>query len=118
LKKEFNASLKDQRKGEDDNVLPFEQPTLATAPSPPGGDWLRTLPHETRFIARPRNYKGPWLNAYGVAGIIPAAVCLAIFQDGNMTLQWVDSKNFSQQNEFVSILPEMKEAEQPPEEEP
>lgn len=114
----MKEELRDARKGQDDNILPFEQPQLATAPSPPGGDWLRTLAHETRFLAKPRNYKGPWLSAYGIAGILPAAVCLAIFQEGSMTLQWVDSKNFSRDNEFVSILPEMKEAEKPPNEEP
>ena len=114
----MKKELRDFRKGKENNVYSFPEPELATDGAPPGGDWLRTLPHETRFLAKPRNYKGPWLNAYGVAGIIPAAVCLALFQEGSMTLQWVDSKNFSQQNEFVSILPEMKEAEQPPEEEP
>lgn len=114
----MKKELRDARKGEEDNILPFDQPQLATATSPPGGDWLRTLPHESRFLARPRNYKGPWLNAYGIAGILPAAICLGIFNEGSMTLQWVDSKNFSRDNEFVTLLPEMKEAGPPPEEEP
>lgn len=107
----IKKELRDQRKGEDDNVIPFEQPALATAPTPPGEDWLRQLPPEARFVAKPMNYKGPWLHHYGIGCVMPWGILLAYEEEPypGMRWRWVDSKVFSQQNQFVGLIPMMEE---------
>lgn len=108
--------LKEQRKGEDDNVIAFEQPQLATAPKPPGEDWLRTLPMGCRFLCKPKSVGGPTIQWFGVGQIEDKAVLLATdheFNPGHLKFTWVDSAMFSDQNRFVQLLPDMKEAELP-----
>jgi hypothetical protein len=114
--------LKDQRKGEDDNVLTFEKPELATAPKGPGDDWLRRLPINTRFVCRRQEaIRGCFLQWYGVAMIEEKAVLLGTdheFNPGHIKMTWVDSKMFSQQHTLIQVLPDRMEEEEvkPPEE--
>ncbi len=104
--------LKNARKGEENNVIDFSTP-LKVDPTPPELDWLRTLPHEARFIAKPVNYRGPWLNQFGIGMILPQAILLAMFDDGHLAWKWVDSRAFSRENVWVANIPVMKEPEQP-----
>lgn len=113
--------LIEQRKGEDDNVIPLHT-DLATAPKPPGDDWLRRLPMDTRFIAKPKHRPPsaymPW---YGIAGIFDKVILLGMdheFQPGHVQFRYVDSAIFSANNDLVQVLPDMIaiEEEKPPEE--
>lgn len=108
--------LQEQRKGEDDNVIAFEQPALATAPKPPGKDWLRDLPFGCRFICRlasqPNAVTLAW---YGLGQIEEAAILLGTdheFNPGHLKFTWVDSSNFSKQYHLVQVLPDLKILEQ------
>lgn len=114
--------LKEARKGEEGNVIQFElaHELLATAPKPPGKDWLRSLPQDCRFICRPLAQPGqivlPW---FGIASIEEKAILLATdgAMPGHLKFDWVDSANFSKQNVLVQLLPELKQEEgKPPEE--
>ena len=112
--------LQEQRKGEDDNVIPFALPDLATNPQPPGKDWLRSLPFGCRFLCKP---KGSLMLVewYGIASVQEKAVMLGTdnqYQPGHLKFFWVDSAEFSKQYTFVQILPDMKTMEEeglPPE---
>ena len=59
--------LRKQRKGEEDNVLPFDQPIPKPEMMPPGGpDWLRSLKMNDRFIARKKGLaKQVFLERFG-----------------------------------------------------
>lgn len=100
----MKKELEEARKGGE--VIPFQQTPLATAPTPPGDDWLRRLPNETRFVAKPRNYKGAWLGAYGVAAKLPECILIAVFHEGTMAMHWVDSAIFSRDHIHVATIPE------------
>ncbi len=99
----MNKELEEARRGGE--VIPF-QPALATAPTGTGEDWLRNLPDETRFTARTRNYKGPWLQAFGISAKYPLCILVAIFEKGSMDMVFVDSQKFSRDYELVEIIPE------------
>lgn len=106
--------LQEQRKGEDDNVIPFEQPALATAPRPPGKDWLRELPQGCRFICKLKSNAGPALIWYGIADIQDKAVLLGTdheFNPGHVKFTWFDSAIFSEQYRLIQVLPDMKQEE-------
>lgn len=101
-----------------DNVVPMVRP----APKPPGTgvDWLRSIPKETRFLARRKMNKGPLLDSYGVAYREGNAVLLASESPNGpgYVFIWVDSPLFSAQNELYLILPKTEpdeEAGQPQE---
>lgn len=113
-------TLQEQRKGEENNVIAFEQPQLATAPRPPGKDWLRDLPNGCRFLCRMNLEQGSALQWYGIASVQEKAVMLGTdheFQPGHVKFMWVDSAKFSAQRTFVQVLPDMEAIEegQPPE---
>lgn len=110
MRKDSEKSLSEQRRGEENNLIPFRR---APDEGPPGFDWLRTMPHEARFISKPRNYQGAWLNQYGIGMILPEAILLAKFDEGSLVWSWVDSTAFSKQNEFVAMIPQMKPEEEP-----
>lgn len=99
----IKKELEEQRKGQE--VIPFRMPELATAPTPPGDDWLRRLPHEARFVAKPRNYQGPWLTQFGIAAILPECIMVAIFSEGRLDMKWVDSRVFSRDHTLVTVIP-------------
>lgn len=110
--------LKEQRQGEENNVIPFTQPDLATAPQPPGKDWLRSLPGGCRFLCHPKAIKGVFLTWYGIGDIQPHAILLGTdneFHPGHVKFQWVDSMKFSEQHTFVQVLPDPEEEGKPPE---
>ena len=116
--------LAEQRKGDEDNVISFEQPVLATAPrGPVVDDWLRKLSNGCRFLCREKaTPKSVFLKWYGIADVQDLGVMLGTdhdFNPGHVKFIWVDSQNFSAQHTFVQLLPDMKtQEEQPPEEQP
>lgn len=106
--------LQEQRKGEEDNVIPFAMPELATAPKPPGSDWLRSLPFGCRFLCKPVGTRMQ-VDWYGIASVQEKAIMLGTdnpYHPGNLRFFWVDSAEFSKQNTFVQILPDMKAMEE------
>lgn len=104
--------LRKQRKGEEDNVLPFEQVEPKTAPKPPGGpDWLRTLKMNDRFIARKKNMpKQVYLELFGIGYVTDKAVMLAYESEYGpaMQMKYVDSAAFSQMYELIEVLPQLQ----------
>lgn len=86
------------------NVVAFARP----APAPPGGpDWLRTLPPDSRFLARKKNHTGYSLEWFGIGQILPKAMLLAHEgQMGGMGWTWVISEKFCQTYDFHSMLPQ------------
>jgi len=110
--------LREQRKGEDDNVIAFE-PQLATAPKPPGKDWLRDIPFGKRFTYAQKALKSPYLRWAGIASIQDECILLGTdndFHPGHIKFEWVDSKIFSEQHRLVQVLPDQEVEEgQPPE---
>lgn len=95
------------------NVVPFAKP----AEKPPGHDWLRLIPFEKRFLTKRKNSSPVLLTWYGVASPpgLTKSVCLAHEHSNGMpgiAFSWVDSANFSSQNEFVEYLPEPSRQEE------
>jgi hypothetical protein len=87
-----------------DNVVPFAKP----APAPPGGpDWLRTLPPDSRFLAKKKNASGYALEWFGIGQTLPKAMLLAHEgQMGGMGFTWVITEKFCQTYDFHSMLPQ------------
>lgn len=112
--------LQEQRKGEDDNVIPFEMPQLATSPKPPGKDWLRELPFGCRFLCKAKSSAGSLLQWYGIADVQEKGVLLGTdhpFNPGHLKFDWFDSVIFSEQHRFIQVLLDKTiEEGQPPEE--
>lgn len=107
--------LAEQRKGDPDNVIPFSQPELATAPKPPGKDWLRSLPYGCRFVCRRNGETGSQLDWYGIAQIEDRAILLGTdhnYNPGHLKFDWFDSALFSAQRTLVQVLPDMKQVEE------
>lgn len=108
--------LRKQRKGEEDNVLPFEQPEPKTAPKPPGGpDWLRQLKMNDRFIARKKNQpRQVYLELFGIGYVTPHAVMLAYESEYGpaMQMKYVDSASFSQMYDLIEVLPQLQPLEE------
>ena len=107
--------LREQRQGEEDNVVAFPQPELATNPQPPSDDWLRNLPNGCRFVCHPKAVKGVFLTWYGIGDVQPKAILLGTdheFNPGHLKFQWVDSMKFSSQHTFVQLLPDMVQVQE------
>src|SRR5688572_11577775 len=111
--------LRNQRKGEDDNVLPFESPAIKPDPTDPEFDWLRALPNEARFCAKKKGFKTAYFDHYGIGCVMPWGVLLACQSDihPGMDWKWVDSREFSKQNIFIGLIPMMTEEPEKPVEE-
>ncbi len=107
----MNKLLKEARKKEDDeNVLAFPEPKAAGKP-PGGHDWLRGLPAETRFVAKPKGPRSVWLEGFGIGHVEASCILLATddpYKPG-ISWKWVDSANFSAQYELVQVLPALNE---------
>lgn len=107
----MNRLLIKQRKGEGENVLPFN-PELKTNPKPPGGpDWLRQLKVNDRFIARRKNQpRQVFLELFGIGYITDKSVMLAYESEygPQMAMKYVNSENFCMMYELVEVLPEFK----------
>ena len=107
--------LQEFRKGEDDNVLPFDA-IPKTDPKPPGGpDWLRQLKVNDRFIARKKNQpRQVYLELFGIGYVTPSAVMLAYESEYGpaMQMKYVDSANFSMLYELVEVLPQLQALEE------
>lgn len=108
--------LRKQRKGEEDNVLPFDIPIPKPEMKPPGGpDWLRSLKMNDRFIARKKGLpKQVFLELFGIGYVTDRAVMLAYESEYGpaMQMKYVDSLNFSQMYELVEVLPQLKPLEE------
>lgn len=83
---------------------PITQPAMK---GPEDDDWLRSLPFGSRFVCYGRSNRGCFLDNWGVASIIPKAIMLYNFTPhmGVNPFAWVDSKKFSRDNIFVSLVP-------------
>lgn len=106
--------LREQRQGDEDNVIPFTMPDLATSPQPPGKDWLRSLPFGCRFLSKKMGTRLQ-IDWYGIASIQEKAIMLGTdnpYHPGHLQFIWVDSMEFSKQNTFVQLLPDMKTMEE------
>lgn len=89
-----------------------EIPITKPAGSPPGEDWLRKLPAETRFLCQHKTNKGSRLDNYGIAAILPKSVMLYDFQVAmGSPFVFVISETFSRDNRLVEILPETPQQE-------
>lgn len=103
--------LKKQRKGEEDNVLPFE-PIPKPDPKPPSGDdWLRRLPFGTRFLATKKGTNAVFAESFGIGHITDGGILLATEAEygPGIAWKWAISQNFSQRYILLQILPELKE---------
>ena len=110
MKKDLEKSLlQEQRKGDDDNVIPM--PSLKFDHNPPDFDWLRTLPFEARFVSTNINNKTCWFDQWGIGMILPKTILLADFREGGLVWRWVDSRLFSRDNRLVEIIPPPKPEE-------
>lgn len=83
------------------------QPVAKPMMRPPGEDWLRKLPNETRFVCHHKADKGSFLDMYGIAAILPEVVLLYDFSPpmGVSPFRYVLSDRFSRDRVLVSILP-------------
>lgn len=89
-------------------------PITKTSEKPPhGDDWLRRLSFEDRFLCKPRFSKTCFFDNYGVAQVEDSAYLLYNFQAhaGMSPFLWVDTKKFSRDYEFVTLLPIATEEE-------
>jgi hypothetical protein len=111
----MNKLLKEIRKGEDDNVLPFDAIPKPDRKPPEGGDWLRTLPSGTRFLATKKGVQQPFAEMFGVGHIDPAGVMLACESEYGPGLQWrwANSPVFSQRYILLGVLPQMEVVDEP-----
>lgn len=100
--------LKEFRKGESDNILPFDAIPKPEMKPPGGPDWLRQLKVNDRFIARKKNQpRQVYLELFGIGYITPNAVMLAYESEygPQMQMKYVNSENFSQMYDLVEVLP-------------
>lgn len=103
--------LREVRKGEEDNILPFDAIPKPEMKPPGGPDWLRQLKTNDRFVARKKNQpRQVYLELFGIGYITDKAVMLAYESEygPGMQMKYVDSVNFSAMYELVEVLPEMK----------
>lgn len=112
----MNKLLKNIRKGEEDNVLPFEAVPKPEMKPPDGRDWLRELPFGTRFLATRKGIATPWAESFGIGHITDGGILLATESEygPGISWKWAISHEFSKRYILLQILPELKE---PPEEE-
>lgn len=108
--------LKEFRKGEEDNILPFDA-IPKTDPKPPGGpDWLSQLKVNDRFIARKKNQpRQVYLELFGIGYITPAGSVMLAYESEYgpaMQMKYVNSASFSQMYELVEVLPQMQPLEE------
>ncbi len=94
--------------GLEDDEIPITKP----AETPPGEDWLRKLPAESRFLSQHKTNRGSRLDNYGIAAILPFAVMLYDFQVAmGSPFVFVISEKFSRDNRLVGLLPETPQQE-------
>lgn len=100
--------LKEFRKGEEDNILPFDAIPKPEMKPPGGPDWLRQLKVNDRFIARKKNQpRQVYLELFGIGYVTPNAVMLAYESEYGpaMQMKYVNSENFSSMYDLVEVLP-------------
>jgi hypothetical protein len=106
----MNKLLKEIRKGEEDNVLPFDAIPKPEMKPPDGPDWLRGLPSGTRFLAYKKGaVKSVFLELFGIGMMTPKSVLIAYESEYGpaMQMKYVDSMAFSSRYILHEILPEM-----------
>ena len=111
----MNKLLKEIRKGEEDNVLSFDAIPKPEMKPPDGPDWLRSLPVNTRFLAKKKGAVSQvFLELFGIAHITPKSILLfsEVEYGPAMVPKYVDSSEFSRRYIFVETLPEMKPLEE------
>lgn len=108
--------LKEFRKGEDDNVLPFDAIPKPEMKPPGGPDWLSQLKVNDRFIARKKNQpRQVYLELFGIGYITPAGSVMLAYESEYgpaMQMKYVNSASFSQMYELVEVLPQMQPLEE------
>lgn len=107
--------LKEARKGEEDNVLSFEPVPKPEQKPPDGPDWLRSLPVNTRFLAKKKNATNQvFLELFGIGHVTPKAVLLfsEVEYGPAMIPKYVNSAAFSRMYDHVETLPVMKPLEE------
>ena len=101
--------LKEFRKGEEDNILPFDAIPKPDRQPPGGPDWLSQLKVNDRFIARKKNQpRQVYLELFGIGYITPAGSVMLAYESEygpQMQMKYVNSANFSQLYELVEVLP-------------
>jgi hypothetical protein len=111
----MNKLLKEIRKGEEDNILPFDAIPKPEMKPPDGPDWLRSLPTGTRFLARKKGTVSQvFLELFGIGMITDKSVLLAYESEYGpaMQMKYVDSAEFSRRYIHHETLPEMKPLEE------
>jgi len=102
--------LKEIRKGEEDNVLPFDAIPKPDKKPPDGSDWLRTLPFGTRFLATKKGTQAVYAESFGIGHITDGGILLATEADygPGIAWKWAISQNFSNRYILLQILPDLE----------
>ena len=111
----MNKLLKEVRKGEDDNVLPFDAIPKPDRKPPDGTDWLRNLPFGTRFLATKKGTTAVFAESFGIGHITDGGILLATEAEygPGITWKWAISRNFSERYILLQVLPELEQEKEP-----